>query len=95
MPIGQLDRSGIRTARLANGRVIVEVYENHSQLQLTVFELLDLPNDLVGPDDLKRVLVDEVGVAPIGEAEFPCACAAIFQAQRTACFQSAPGAPRR
>jgi hypothetical protein len=63
MPL--LPKEQWRLERIPGGFVAAGIYDNCGHRHWVKFAELDLPNDLVGVEDLKRLVVDPVHVPPI------------------------------
>lgn len=60
-----LPKSQWKIKRCGPDHAIVGMHTNGGAIYWTKFALVDLPNDFIGDDDLKRILVDEVHVPTV------------------------------
>lgn len=60
MALVNLPRAEWRFERSDADHIAVAMHTNAGYLHWTKFALIDLPNDLIGSDDLERVLVNEI-----------------------------------
>jgi len=60
-----LPKSKWRVKRCGPDHAIVGMHTNGGGVYWTKFALADLPNEFIGAEDLKRILVDEVHVPTV------------------------------
>lgn len=60
-----LPKSEWQIKRCGAGHAIVGMHLHGGGIYWTKFALVDLPNDFIGIEDLKRIVVDEINVSAV------------------------------